>query len=133
MLTLADIAATNSDARIYSDLYKEVYGSRPYNPTFESVEAFDADVEYLSLKLDKQIVYEQDRQLIAFAKFAERVAEAQIVLTQAYGEPCERETAILLIAREEGIRDSDIDFYGNEIIENELNLKYGSIDRWLEE
>ncbi len=135
MLTLADInAATGSkDACIYSDLYKEVYGCRPYNPKFESVEAFDADFEYLSLKLDKQIVYERDQQLKAFAKFAERVAEAQIVLTQAYGEPCERETAILLIAREEGIRDSDIDFYGNEIIENELNLKYGSIDKWLSE
>ena len=135
MLTLADInAATGSkDACIYSDLYKEVYGCRPYNPRFESVEAFDADFEYLSLKLDKQIVYERDQQLKAFAKFAERVAEAQIVLTQAYGEPCERETAILLIAREEGIRDSDIDFYGNEIIENELNLKYGSIAKWLSE
>lgn len=134
MLTLADInAATGSkDACIYSDLYKEVYGCRPYNPTFESVEAFDADFEYLSLKLDKQIVYERDQQLKAFAKFAERVAETQIVLTQAYGEPCERETAILQIAREEGIRDSELDFYGNEILENELNLKYGSIDKWLE-
>ena len=135
MLTLRDIntATGSKDACIYSDLYKEVYGCRPYNPTFESAEAFDADFEYLSLKLDKQIVYERDQQLKAFAKFAERVAEAQIVLTQAYGEPCERETAILLIAREEGIRDSDIDFYGNEIIENELNLKYGSIKKWLEE
>ena len=134
MLTLRDIdAATGSkDASIYSDLYKEVYGCRPYNPTFESVEAFDADFEYLSLKLDKQIVYERDQQLKAFAKFAERVAETQIVLTQAYGEPCERETAILQIAREEGIRDSELDFYGNEILENELNLKYGSIDKWLE-
>ena len=135
MLTLRDIdAATGSkDASIYSDLYKEVYGCRPYNPTFESVEAFDADFEYLSLKLDKQIVYERDQQLKAFAKFAERVAETQIVLTQAYGEPCERETAILQIAREEGIRDSELDFYGNEILENELNLKYGSIDKWLSE
>ena len=134
MLTLRDInAATGSkDASIYSDLYKEVYGCRPYNPTFESVEAFDADFEYLSLQLDKQIVYERDQQLKAFAKFAERVAETQIVLTQAYGEPCERETAILQIAREEGIRDSELDFYGNEILENELNLKYGSIDKWLE-
>jgi hypothetical protein len=135
MLTLRDIdtLTKSHDGSIYSDLYKEVYGCRPYNPTFETVEAFDADFEYLSLKLDKQIVYEQDQQLKAFAKFAERVAEAQIVLTQAYGEPCERETAILQIAHEEGIRDSDIDFYGNEIIENELNLKYGSIKKWLEE
>lgn len=135
MLTLRDIdAATGSkDACIYSDLYKEVYGCRPYNPTFESVEAFDADFEYLSLKLDKQIVYERDQQLKAFAKFAERVVEAQIVLTQAYGEPCERETAILQIAREEGISAKEFDFYGLEILENELNLKYGSIAKWLSE
>ena len=130
MLTLRDIdAATGSkDACIYSDLYKEVYGCRPYNPTFESVEAFDADFEYLSLKLDKQIVYEQDRQEKAFAKFVARVQK-----TMKLVEGSTRERAIELIAEAEGISAKEFDFYGLEILENELNLKYGSIAKWLSE
>ena len=130
MLTLRDIdAATGSkDACIYSDLYKEVYGCRPYNPTFETVEAFDADFEYLSLKLDKQIVYEQDRQVKAFAKFAERVEQTMKIV-----EGSTRERAIEIIAEAEGISAKEFDFYGLEILENELNLKYGSIAKWLSE
>jgi len=125
MLTLRDInAATGSkDASIYSDLYKEVYGCRPYNPTFESVEAFDADFEYLSLKLDKQIAYEQDRQASNFLKFTARVAATNAT----------RERAIEIIAEAEGITAREFDHYGLEILENELNLKYGSIAKWLSE
>jgi hypothetical protein len=130
MLTLRDIdAATGSkDACIYSDLYKEVYGCRPYNPTFESVEAFDADFEYLSLKLDKQIAYEQDRQEKAFMQFTARVAATMYLV-----EGATRERAIEIIAEAEGISAKEFDFYGLEILENELNLKYGSIAKWLSE
>ena len=130
MLTLRDIdAATGSkDACIYSDLYKEVYGCRPYNPTFESVEAFDADFEYLSLKLDKQIAYEQDRQEKAFLKFTARVAATMYLVKGST-----RERAIEIIAEAEGISEKEFDFYGLEILENELNLKYGSIAKWLSE
>jgi hypothetical protein len=130
MLTLRDIdAATGSkDACIYSDLYKEVYGCRPYNPTFESVEAFDADFEYLSLKLDKQIVYEQERQEKAFMQFTARVAATMYLVAGST-----RERAIEIIAEAEGISAKEFDFYGLEILENELNLKYGSIAKWLSE
>jgi hypothetical protein len=130
MLTLRDIdAATGSkDACIYSDLYKEVYGCRPYNPTFESVEAFDADFEYLSLKLDKQIAYEQDRQEKAFMQFTARVAATMYLVAGST-----RERAIEIIAEAEGISEREFDFYGLEILENELNLKYGSIAKWLSE
>jgi hypothetical protein len=130
MLTLRDIdAATGSkDACIYSDLFKEVYGCRPYNPTFESVEAFDADFEYLSLKLDKQIAYEQDRQEKAFLQFTARVAATMYLVKGST-----RERAIEIIAEAEGISAKEFDFYGLEILENELNLKYGSIAKWLSE
>jgi hypothetical protein len=130
MLTLRDIdAATGSkDACVYSDLYKEVYGCRPYNPTFESVEAFDADFEYLSLKLDKQIAYEQDRQEKAFMQFTARVAATMYLVAGST-----RERAIEIIAEAEGISAKEFDFYGLEILENELNLKYGSIAKWLSE
>ena len=130
MLTLRDInAATGSkDASIYSDLYKEVYGCRPYNPTFESVEAFDADFEYLSLKLDKQIAYEKERQEKAFMQFTARVAATMYLVAGST-----RERAIEIIAEAEGITAKEFDHYGLEILENELNLKYGSIAKWLSE
>ena len=99
-----------------------------YNPTFESVEAFDADFEYLSLKLDKQIVYEQERQEKAFMQFTARVAATMYLVAGST-----RERAIEIIAEAEGITAKEFDHYGLEILENELNLKYGSIAKWLSE
>ena len=77
MLTLRDINdVTNSkDGSMYSDLYKDVYGCRPYNPTFESIEDFDTDYEALSHMLDKQIESEAEYQQIYFDKFVARVEE----------------------------------------------------------
>jgi hypothetical protein len=130
MLTLRDInAATNSkDGSMYSDLYKDVYGCRPYNPTFESVEAFDANFEELSRLLDKEIESEAEYQQIYFDKFVARVEETMQIV-----QGTTRERAIEIIAEAEGIRDAEFDFYGLEILEHELNLKFGSISKWLSE
>ena len=130
MLTLRDIntATGSKDACIYSDLYKDVYGCRPYNPTFESVEAFDADFEALSHLLDKEIESEAEYQQIYFAKFVTRVEETMQIV-----QGTTRERAIEIIAEAEGIRAAEFDFYGLEILEHELNLKFGSIARWLSE
>jgi len=114
---------------IFSDLYKDVYGTRPgADYRFESIEAFDADFAYLSDKLDKQIVQEAAEQAANFLKFTARVA-ATIYLV----ENVTRESAIEIIAEAEGIRKELFEFYGFEILENELNLKYGSIKKWLAE
>jgi hypothetical protein len=130
MLTLRDIntATGSKDACIYSDLYKDVYGCRPYNPTFESVEAFDADFEALSRLLDKEIESEAEYQQIYFDKFVARVQETMEIVQGAT-----RERAIEIIAEAEGIRAAEFDFYGLEILEHELNLKFGSISKWLSE
>ena len=130
MLTLRDINdATNSkDGSMYSDLYKDVYGCRPYNPTFESVEAFDANFEELSRLLDKEIESEAEYQQIYFDKFVARVEETMQIV-----QGTTRERAIEIIAEAEGIRDAEFDFYGLEILEHELNLKFGSISKWLAE
>ena len=130
MLTLRDInAATNSrDGDIYSDLYKDVYGSRPRHAEFASIEEFDTDFEALSHMLDKQIESEADYQQIYFDKFVARVQETMEIV-----EGSTRERAIEIIAEAEGIRASEFEFYGLEILEHELNLKYGSIARWLSE
>ena len=130
MLTLRDIdAATNSkDGSIYSDLYKEVYGCRPRHAEFASIEEFDTDFEALSHMLDKQIESEAEYQQIYFDKFVARVQETMEIV-----EGSTRERAIEIIAEAEGIRASEFEFYGLEILEHELNLKYGSIARWLSE
>ena len=130
MLTLRDIdAATNSnDGSIYSDLYKDVYGSRPRHAEFASIEEFDTDFEALSHMLDKQIESEAEYQQIYFDKFVARVQETMEIV-----EGSTRERAIEIIAEAEGIRSAEFEFYGLEILEHELNLKYGSIARWLSE
>jgi hypothetical protein len=130
MLTLRDINdATNSkDGSMYSDLYKDVYGCRPYNPTFESIEDFDTDYEALSHMLDKQIESEAEYQQIYFDKFVARVEETMQIV-----QGITRERAIEIIAEAEGIRSAEFEFYGLEILEHELNLKFGSIARWLSE
>lgn len=130
MLTLRDInAATNSrDGDIYSDLYKDVYGSRPRHAEFASIEEFDTDFEALSHMLDKQIESEAEYQQIYFAKFVTRVEETMQIV-----QGTTRERAIEIIAEAEGIRATEFEFYGLEILEHELNLKYGSIARWLSE
>jgi len=130
MLTLRDInAATNSrDGDIYSDLYKDVYGSRPRHAEFASIEEFDTDFEALSHMLDKQIESEAEYQQIYFDKFVARVEETMQIV-----QGTTRERAIEIIAEDEGIRAAEFDLYGFEILEHELNLKYGSIARWLSE
>ena len=130
MLTLRDInAATNSrDGDIYSDLYKDVYGSRPRHAEFASIEEFDTDFEALSHMLDKEIESEAEYQQIYFDKFVARVEETMQIVQGAT-----RERAIEIIAEAEGINEREFDHYGLEILEHELNLKYGSIARWLSE
>ena len=130
MLTLRDInAATNSrDGDIYSDLYKDVYGSRPRHAEFASIEEFDTDFEALSHMLDKQIESEAEYQQIYFDKFVARVEETMQIV-----QGTTRERAIEIIADAEGISEDEFDFYGLEILEYRFELKFGSISRWLSE
>ncbi len=130
MLTLSDInALTDSrDGDIYSDLYKEVYGSRPRHAQFESLEEFQDDYDFLCNRLDEQIEEQRVQQSRNFAAFVERVQETMEIV-----EGATRERAIEIISEAEGISEREFDHYGLEILENELNLKYGSIARWLSE
>ena len=130
MLTLSDInALTDSrDGDIYSDLYKDVYGSRPRYAKFESLEEFQDDYDFLCNRLDEQLEENRIQQSRNFAAFVERVQETMEIV-----EGSTPERAIEIIAEAEGISEREFDFYGLEILENELNLKYGSIARWLSE
>ena len=130
MLTLSDInvATKSHDGDIYSDLYKDVYGSRPRYAQFESIEEFDKDFEFLVNRLNEQNEREAIEQQENFVGFAGRVEETMQIV-----QNCTRERAIQIIAEAEGISEQEFDFYGLEILEHELNLKYGSIIRWLSE
>jgi hypothetical protein len=130
MLTLSAInTLTNSrDGDIYSDLYKDVYGSRPRGAQFRDLDEFQDDYDFLCNQLDEQIEEERVQHDRNFTAFVERVQETMEIV-----EGSTRERAIEIIAEAEGIRAAEFDFYGLEILEHELNLKYGSIARWLSE
>jgi hypothetical protein len=128
MLTLSDInALTNShDGDIYSDLYKDVYGSRPRAARFESVEAFDADYEFLVKQLNAKNIEDEDRQARNWNKFVARLYEIQSVVS---GISIERAIEILADAEDQL---EDYKWYGGERLEWHFDLKYGSIKQLLE-
>lgn len=128
MLTLSDInRLTNShDGDIYSDLYKDVYGSRPRGATFESVEEFDKDFKFLSKQLDEELNRERKEQESRWNDFLNRIeAVKQLVVD------CDTERAIRIIAESEDVTEDELRFYGWEVLEFNLGLKYGSIKNFL--
>lgn len=130
MLTLSDIdtLTKSRDGSIYSDLYKDVYGSRPRGTTFQSIEEFDRNFTHLSKMLDEQIREEEIAQKRNFAEFVCRVDGIMGLVKNCF----DNAAAVAIIAEAEGINDEEMRFYGWEILENRLDLKYGSIKKWLE-
>ena len=131
MLTLSDInTLTNShDGSIYSDLYKDVYGYRPRSAAvFETIEAFDTEFARLSNVLSKKLDEERTQQAKNWERFLSRVFEVRDIVIQTTTED-----AIYIIADAEGITTDELKFYGWEVLEHELNLKYGSIKAYLAE
>lgn len=129
MLTLSDInyITKSKDGDIYSDIFKDVYGSRPRGQLFESVEAFDSDFRYLTKRLDEQLTEDNVRQALNLESLQRRIAETQQMVQ---GSSIER--AIMIIADAENISAEDIKFYGWSVLEHEFNIKYGSIKEMLE-
>jgi len=123
MLTLRDInALTNShDGDIYSDLYKDVYGSRPRYAQFASMEEFDADYERLVVRLNEQMEEEKKQQVINRDRFEQRIKD-----TMALVQGVDRVRAIEIIADAEGELE-DMKFYGYERLEYCFDLGYGYI------
>lgn len=128
MLTLMQIDALTSshDGSVYSDLYKEVWGSRPYNAEFASLEAFDEEMTYLSDKLDMMLAAEDLREKQNFVTFVARVEDTMKIVTNI-----DRKQAIAIIADAESLTEK-VAWYGYESLEYLFDLKYGSIRKWLE-
>jgi hypothetical protein len=128
MLTLADInAATNSkDGNIYSDLYKDVHGSRPRYAQFASIEEFDADFERLAARLAEQIDEDKIRQDANLEAFKVRVAEIMLLCN------CDKVRAVEIIADAEGELEN-LEFYSYERLEWYFDIKFGDIKQWMAE
>jgi hypothetical protein len=129
MLTLSEIArlTTSCDPSIYSDLYKDVYGCRPGNVKFASVEAFDKEFKYLCDELELQLAEDAAREAANFVKFEEYVNDVQ----NTVGVDLDR--AIRIIGDAEGMDEEDFQFYGYGMLEWKLGLKYGAIKKFLGE
>ena len=123
MLTLTDInTATNSrDGDIYSDLFKDVYGSRPRGVQFESIEAFDADYEFLVKRLNDKMKEEQEEHRRAIYKFEMRLNEIMYLVSNT-----DRVNAIRILMDAEDCLD-DFEFYGYESLEWRLGLPFGYV------
>ena len=130
MLTLSDInALTNSkDGDIYSDLYKDVYGSRPRYAQFRDLEEFQDDYDFLCNKLDEQIEEQKVEQARNFEDFMRRVDG---IMRTVMGS--DRSDAVRILCAAEGIDEEEFAFYGLESLEYKFDLKFGSISRWLSE
>ena len=128
MLTLSQInEVTNSkDGDIFSDLYKDVYGFRPRNMTFESIEAFDAYYTELCADLSMQLDEDRIRQQANLEKFKERVAETMLLCN------CDKVRAVEIIADAEDEVDG-YECYGAERLEWCFDLKFGALKEWLAE
>ena len=128
-LTLADIDAMfpeTKDGSLYSVLYKDVYGSRPRYVTFVSMQEFDEDFAYLNMQAERQISEEKVEQHYNFEAFVARVNETMQIV-----EGSTRARAVEIIADAEGLSADELSFYGYEVLEYELSIKFGSIKQWL--
>lgn len=130
MLTLSDInRLTNShDGDIYSDLYKDVYGCRPRGATFESIEEFDKDYDFLAKCLDRMLEEEKAEKAIRWNGFIARINEIKQLVSNA-----DTVRAVEIIADAEGIDKDEMSFYGWESLEWKLGLQFGSIKPFLAE
>jgi hypothetical protein len=123
MLTLADInSATNSkDGDIYSDLYKDVYGSRPRYAKFESIQEFDEDFKFLIGRLNEQLEQEKEEQRQAIGQFEIRLNEIMFLVSNT-----DRVNALRILMDAEGILEEH-EFYGYESLEWKLGLPFGYV------
>lgn len=122
MLTLSDINSVtkSKDGDSYSDLHKDVFGFRPRNAQFVSVEAFDDDYKSLVKQLSEQLDEDMIRQAANIEKFADRVRETMQLCN------CDQKRAVEIIADAEGEADG-YKWYGPSCLEFHFDLRYGSI------
>lgn len=121
MLTLNQIQ--NPAASTYSDLFKDVYGSRPRNVTFESEADFVEDYNFLCNELDKVLDSDKLREQEAITDFELGLNDIMFIT-----ENMNRKDAIRVMIQAHELEKS-VDVYGYESMEYELGLPYGYIKK----
>jgi len=124
MLTLNDIDALTPEQHsgsVYSDLYKDVYGSRPRHSQFRDLQDFDQQFQRLVQELIEEQRWEQIRQADAREVLEDRIKDLKDLGAR------DTQQAIRWIADAEGISDEDIACYGWDIMDHRLNLKLGTV------
>ena len=120
MLSLAQI--NNSNAYMFSDLYKDVYGFRPREVYFQSEEAFTQQFNNMCIQLDQQLQNEKADQEQNWNTFLDQIDELADIMVNSSDEDIVR-----IIADAEGVDLA----YGWEALEYHFNIKYGSIKQFL--
>ena len=128
MLTLNDIneLTESHDGDIYSDLYKDVYGSRPRYAEFVDMAEFEADFEYLVERLAEQEAREKQLRDDRWVDFLSRIESIKQVVSN-----CSTLRACEILADAEDISAEERSFYGWEILEHVLGLEFNSIKPFL--
>ena len=108
------------------EMYKDVHGFRPRHLNLEAMtnEEFNEELESLGKILDYEGAV-KDRNL---KDFINRIEEMKSLIAGS-----STEDVIRIIADSEGIDKEELNFYGYESLEYELNLPYGCIKKVLDE
>ena len=96
MLSLAQI--NNSNAYMFSDLYKDVYGFRPREVYFQSEEAFTQQFNNMCIQLDQQLQNEKADQEQNWNTFLDQIDELADIMVNSSDEDIVR-----IIADAEGV------------------------------
>jgi len=129
MLTLADIDEmfpATMDGSCYSDLYKDVYGCRPRGCQFESLEAFQADADWLHTRLQEEMVREEEAQRQAVIRFEKLVSDVMSTVN------VDRFNAIRIVADAEECA-LDFEHADYDAIDYSFGMPYGYTKRNLRE
>ena len=127
MLNLADINnmfPKSHDGSVYSDLYKDCYGSRPRHCSWATLEDFQKDFDHLAeVVLPREMEIEYARKVSAQARFENLVKDVvNSVLNST------REDALRHIAVAEDIQN-ELEWYGYEHMEYHFGLGFGYIQK----
>ena len=127
MRSWEQLSKHEQNACIYSDMFKDTYGFRPrYDHSDWDDARWEAEFDSLSRAFDREQEYEMQQQNAAWEDFLNRVnSTMQIVYN------CTPYRAVQIIADAEGISKQDLKWYGWEILEYRLGIKFDNIKNWL--
>ena len=122
-----DLSKVEQYACEYSDVFKDAFGFRPRFDTSGWDEArWEKELDEVYVDLDREVKRERDDQQSAFERFLDSINSTMQLITN-----CTPRRAVEILADAEGIAKDQLDWYGWEVLEYELGLKFDVIKKWL--